>query len=83
MTATPPVLRFIARNPEVLGPATKKWCDMGVTVSAGGGSLSADGDAKANVTVINPGPGEVAVDIPTFSDGGATWESRNGDRCGR
>ena len=67
------LLSFVARNPEVLGPATKKFCDMGVRVHAGGGSLSADGDAKADVTVFNPGPGDVTVDIPAFSDGGATW----------
>lgn len=69
----PTLLRFVARNPEALGPATKQWCDMGVTVSAAGGSLSADGDAKADVTVINPGPGDITVEIPAFSDAGATW----------
>jgi hypothetical protein len=67
------LLRFVARNPEALGPAIRKWCDMGVTVSTGGGSLSADGDAKADLTVTNPGPGDVTVEIPAFSDDGATW----------
>lgn len=67
--------RYSPTNPEVYGPALDKWCTRGLYVSAGGGSLTADGDAEALLTVINPGPDAIVVEVPAFSDGGATWST--------
>ena len=70
---TEEVRRFTSRRPGILAEPTKKWCSMGPLVSPGGGSLSPDGDAKADITVLNPGPGTIIVKVPAFSQGGATW----------
>lgn len=67
------VRRFTSKRPGILVRPTAKWCSMGPVIQPGGGSLSADGDAKADITVINPGPGTIVVTVPAFSQGRATW----------
>lgn len=72
------ISRFSARNPEDLASATRRYCRQGPTVSAGMNRLYPDGDAVIGVTVVNPGPDEITVDVPAYSDEHVTWTPLTG-----
>lgn len=66
---------LVPSNPEAYEPAFRLWCDVGVTLQAGGGSLTReDGRARVALLINNAGPHEILVEMPALSSGGATWQ---------
>ncbi len=69
---------FPARNPSDLASATHKYCGQGPTVSAEMNHMSADGDAVIGVVVVNPGPNEITVEVPAYSNEHVSWTALTG-----
>lgn len=66
---------FLPSNAEELAAAVREFCDQGPSVRARAYYWEPDGDAKATVTVMNPGPDAITVELPAYADEFVTWSS--------
>jgi hypothetical protein len=64
---------FPALHPEVVPPAVEEWCSGGPSVTAGMEYLGPNGEAVIGVTVINPGPEVIDVEVPAYADQHVSW----------
>lgn len=66
--------RLVPSNPETYLPAIRLWCDIGVTIQAGGGSLAdPGGEARVALLINNATNDDAEVEMPALASGGATW----------
>lgn len=70
--------RYSARNFEALAAAMQQFCERGPTVSIPMIRGYPDGDAVIGLDVMNPGPEEITVEVPGYSDEHVTWTAVTG-----
>jgi hypothetical protein len=66
-------LRFSARNVEAVEAAMREFCELGPTVTLMSSRLEPNGDAAIGLDVVNPGPHQITVEVPAYSDKYVTW----------
>jgi hypothetical protein len=67
--------RFVASDPSLVLPALDRWCSLGVKIHVSHAAIWPDGRIKAYLSVTNPGPGTIHVEIPAYADEHATWQA--------
>lgn len=65
---------FLPARPLDLASGIHEWCAQEPSVTAGSYSLTPEGDAVISISVINPGPGPVRLEVPAYSDEHVDWE---------
>jgi hypothetical protein len=65
--------RWTPSNPDAYVSAVRMWCKVGVTVQAGGGTITPRGVATLAITIVNGTKREVRVIIPATQRGDVTW----------
>jgi hypothetical protein len=69
------LVRFLARDPDALLLPLEKWCSHGPWIGLSHTELSPDGRAIVHLSVSNPGPSTVHVEVPAYADEHATWRA--------
>lgn len=70
--------RFSSRNVEAVEEAIRQFCERGPTVSVQMSRLDPNGDATIGFDAVNPGPDEITLEVPAYSDEHVTWASLTG-----
>lgn len=70
--------RYVGRNVEAVEAAIRQFCERGPTVSLLMSRLDPNGDATVGLDVVNPGPDEITVEVPGYSDERVTWRALTG-----
>jgi hypothetical protein len=71
-------LRYSGSNEDDLESAMRQLCARGPTVTGEMNLLRPNGDAVIGIKIVNPGPDEITVDVPGYSDDHVTWSALNG-----
>lgn len=67
--------RYAPSNAAEVQAAVREFCAQGPAVRARAYHWEPDGDAKASVTVMNPGPDAITVELPAYADKFVTWSA--------
>jgi len=67
--------RYAPSNAAELAAAVREFCDQGPSVRVRAFRWQPDGDSNASVTVMNPGPDTITVELPAYADEYVTWSS--------
>jgi len=69
------LVRFLARDPDAVLVALEKWCSHGPWIGLSHTELWPDGRAVVHLSVSNPGPRTIHVEVPAYADEHATWQA--------
>jgi hypothetical protein len=69
------LVRFLARDPGAVLVPLEKWCSHGPWFGLSHTELWPDGRAIVHLSVSNPGPRTIHVEVPAYAEEHATWQA--------